>query len=109
MVCHIPNSEESPNYPVSNNNGGLNTTKLGSLLRHSMKSVHTACTAHDTPPLVKVPLHLPFHPKPFQLPPSPCESNTKVPKLDGNDTSCCSDKGVVCARRERTQEVTVVP
>ena len=25
-------------------------------------------------------------------PPPPCESNTKVPKFDGNDTSC-SDKG----------------
>ena len=30
------------------------------------------------------------------------ESNTKVPKFDGNNTSCCSDKGVGCARREKT-------
>ena len=22
-----------------------------------------------------------------------CESNTKVPKFDGNNTDCCSDKG----------------
>ena len=32
-------------------------------------------------------------------PPPPCKSNTKIPKFDGNITSCCSDKGVVCERR----------
>ena len=25
--------------------------------------------------------------------PLPCESNTKVPKFDGNNTDCCSDWG----------------
>ena len=41
------------------------------------------------------------------VPLPPCKSNTKVPKFDGNSTSRCSDKGVVCARREKTQEVTI--
>ena len=40
------------------------------------------------------------------LPPPSCESNTKVPKSNGNTTSCCSDTGVVCAHREKAQEVT---
>ena len=30
--------------------------------------------------------------------PPPCESNTKVPKFDGNTSSCCFDKGVALAR-----------
>ena len=41
-----------------------------------------------------------------QLPPPPCESNTKVPKSDGNSTECCSDKGVDCARCGKTQAAT---
>ena len=41
--------------------------------------------------------------------PPPCESNTKFPKVDGNTTSCCSDTGVVCARREKTREATDAP
>ena len=39
--------------------------------------------------------------------PSPCERNTKVPEFDGNNTSGCSDKRVVCARRGKTQVVTI--
>ena len=35
------------------------------------------------------------------------KSNTKLPKFDENRTSCCSGKAVVCARREKTQEVTI--
>ena len=31
----------------------------------------------------------------------PCFSNTKVPKLGGNNTYCCSDEGVLCARGKK--------
>ena len=37
----------------------------------------------------------------FAPPLAPCERNTKVPKCDGDNTSCCSETGVVCARRAR--------
>ena len=40
-------------------------------------------------------------------PPPSCESNTKIANLDGNNTSWCSDKGAVCAHREKTQHVTI--
>ena len=30
-------------------------------------------------------------------PPPVCENNTKVPKFDGNNTECCSDRGGVLA------------
>ena len=43
--------------------------------------------------------------RPDPPPPPPCENNAKVPKCDGNNTWCCSHKGVVCARREKTQAV----
>ena len=36
-----------------------------------------------------------------------CENNSEVPKCDKNNTSCCSDAGIVCARREKTQAVTI--
>ena len=39
----------------------------------------------------------------------PCESNTKCLNFEGNNSSCCSDRGGVCARREETQAVTIVP
>ena len=45
--------------------------------------------------------HAPTHPPP------PCESNTKIPEFDRNNTSWCSDKGVVCAPCEKTQEVPI--
>ena len=41
-----------------------------------------------------VPKHLPS--------PAPCGSNTQVPNFDGNNTYCCSDKGVICKWRSRT-------
>ena len=31
-------------------------------------------------------------------PPPICKNNIKIPKLDGNNTNCCSDKGVVLGR-----------
>ena len=36
-------------------------------------------------------------------PTHPCESNTEIPEFDGNNTSCCSDRGVVC--HEKTPEL----
>ena len=36
-------------------------------------------------------------------PSRPCENNGKSTENDGNNTSCCSDKRVVCAHREKTQ------
>ena len=33
-------------------------------------------------------------------PPPPCESNTKIPKFDGKNTYCCSDKWL-CSRATR--------
>ena len=38
----------------------------------------------------------------------PCESNTKVPNFDGNNTSSCSNKGVVQVRHQKSQAVTLV-
>ena len=38
---------------------------------------------------------------------APCEGNTKGPRFDRNDTPRRSDKGLVCALREKTPEVTV--
>ena len=35
------------------------------------------------------------------------ESNTKIPRFDGNNTGCCSDKGVVCACPKKTQAATI--
>ena len=37
------------------------------------------------------------------MPLPPNQSNGKHTGSDGNNTSCCSDKGVVSARREKTQ------
>ena len=36
--------------------------------------------------------------QPPLVPPPPCERNTKVPKFDGNNIHCCSDKGVALAK-----------
>ena len=41
------------------------------------------------------------------LPRPPCESNVEALNFDGNNTWGCSDKGVVCACREKTQAVTI--
>ena len=46
-------------------------------------------------------------PAPPPPPHPPCESNTKIPNFDRSNTLCCSDNGIVCARRENTQAVTV--
>ena len=35
-------------------------------------------------------------------PSSLCENNSKSTRNDGNNTSCCSEKGVVCVHREKT-------
>ena len=45
----------------------------------------------------------------------PCESNTQVPKFDGINTTCCSDKGVgqhwpwATRKLPRKREVAQVP
>ena len=39
------------------------------------------------------------------VPPPFCESKGKHTENDGNDTSCCSDKGLVCAHCEKLQVV----
>ena len=57
---------------------------------------NTACMYYGLPALVDK----------LVPPPPPCESNTKVPKFDRNNTHCCSNKGVVCTRCEKTHEVT---
>ena len=41
MLCHIPYAEEPLKYLVSNNNDGPNSTKYGSLLWHSVKSLRS--------------------------------------------------------------------
>ena len=41
----------------------------------------------------------------FGTPLRPCENNGKNSENDGNNTSLCSNKGVVCVQREKTQAV----
>ena len=43
----------------------------------------------------------------YTTPPPHCESNTKVPNFDGNNTHGRSDKGLVWARRGKTPAVTM--
>ena len=56
---------------------------------------------------IAITLH-PHDPVPLPYLPRPSKSNGKNPKFDGNNTSCCFDKGVVCALREKKQEGTIV-
>ena len=46
-----------------------------------------------------------YHPTAPCTPRPPCKSNPKDPQFDGNNTDCCSDKGVVRVHREKTQAV----
>ena len=48
-------------------------------------------------------------PPPPHPPPTPRQDNGNSTEPDGNNAYCCSDTGVVCARRQKTHAVTVRP
>ena len=43
----------------------------------------------------------------YAPPPPPARATPTFRNLTETTPKCCSDKGVVCARREKTQEMTV--